>query len=132
MPEAIWKIPYNRPDSSALKQAGVSPLLAELLAARGVTEPAEAESLLKINRTSLLDPLKMRGMAAARDRVLQAVRDREKVAVFGDYDVDGITSTCLLTDWLRSCGLDCDWYIPDRDAEGYGLNIDALRMLFPN
>ena len=66
MPEAIWKIPYNRPDSSALKQAGVSPLLAELLAARGVTEPAEAESLLKINRTSLLDPLKMRGMAAAR------------------------------------------------------------------
>lgn len=129
MPEAIWKIPYNRPDSSALKQAGVSPLLAELLAARGVTEPAEAESLLKINRTSLLDPLKMRGMAAARDRVLQAVRDREKVAVFGDYDVDGITSTCLLTDWLRSCGLDCDWYIPDRDAEGYGLNIDALRKL---
>ena len=129
MPEPIWKIPYTRPDSAALRKAGVSPLLAELLAARGVTDPEKASSLLNIGPESLCDPFSMLGMEAVRDRVLRAVADREQVTVFGDYDVDGITSTCLLTDYLRSCGVDCAWYIPDRDSEGYGLNTAALRKL---
>ena len=129
MSEAIWKIPYARPDSAALRQAGISPLLAELLAARGVTDPDQAKALLDTGPESLLDPLLMRGMADVRDRMLQAVARKEKVTVFGDYDVDGITATCLLTDWLRSCGADCGWYIPDRDSEGYGLNSAALQKL---
>ena len=129
MAEAVWKIPYSRPDSTALRQAGISPLLAELLASRGVTDPGKAKALLVTGSDSLCDPLQMRGMAAVRDRVLQAVRQKEQVTVFGDYDVDGITSTCLLTDWLRSCGVPCSWYIPDRDSEGYGLNAAALQKL---
>ena len=112
-----------------LKEAGVSPLLAELLAARGVTDPDEASALLDTGPESLLDPMLLRGMAGVRDRVLQAVQRKEKVTVFGDYDVDGITATCLLTDWLRSCGVPCGWYIPDRDSEGYGLNTAALQKL---
>lgn len=129
MSESVWKIPYARPDSTALKKAGVSPLLAELLAARGVTDPDGASALLDTGPESLLDPMLLRGMAGVRDRVLQAVQRKEKVTVFGDYDVDGITATCLLTDWMRSCGVPCGWYIPDRDSEGYGLNTAALQKL---
>ena len=129
MPDSVWKIPYVRPDSAALKEAGVSPLLAELLAARGVTHPDEASALLDTGPESLLDPMLMRGMAGVRDRVLQAIAGKEKVTVFGDYDVDGITATCLLTDYLRSCGVPCGWYIPDRDSEGYGLNSAALQKI---
>ena len=130
MPDSVWKIPYARPDSAALLAAGVSPLLAELLAARGVTDPDKASDMLQTGPESLVDPLRMRGMAGVRDRVLQADARKEKVTVFGDYDVDGITSTCLLTDYLRGCGLDCGWYIPDRDSEGYGLNSAALQKLY--
>ena len=129
MPDAIWKIPYTRPDSAALRKAGISPLLSELLASRGVTEPEAAAGLLNIGPDCLGDPLAMRGMAEVRDRVQRAIDEGEQVTVFGDYDVDGITSTCLLTDYLRSRGVACAWYIPDRDSEGYGLNAEALRKL---
>ncbi len=129
MSESIWKIPYSQPDSAALERAGISPLLAKVLASRGIREPERAAELLSCGPESLLDPLKILGMAGARDRVLRAVEHREKVVVYGDYDVDGITATCLLTDYLRSCGLPCGWYIPDRNDEGYGLNPSALQAL---
>ncbi|MBR0162616.1 MAG: single-stranded-DNA-specific exonuclease RecJ [Oscillospiraceae bacterium] len=129
MADQIWKIPYSRPDSSALEAAGVAPLLAALLAARGIVTAEEANRLLHTGPENLHDPFEMMGMQAARDRILSAIHSNEKVTVYGDYDVDGITSTCLLTDWLRSCGLDCGWYIPDRNDEGYGLNTSALQKL---
>ena len=71
----------------------------------------------------------MLGMREARDRIMRAIEERETVAVYGDYDVDGITSTCMLTDWLRGKGLTCYYYIPDRNEEGYGLNCGALDSL---
>ena len=129
MSDSIWKIPYTKPDSHHLEQAGVPKLLAELLASRGITSPVQARSILACGPESLLDPLLILGMTEARDRVLQAIAGKEKVTVYGDYDVDGITSTCLLTDYLRSCGVDCGWYIPDRNDEGYGLNSSALQKL---
>ena len=76
-----------------------------------------------------VNPLGMRGMAAARERVLQAIERGEAVAVYGDYDVDGITATCLVTDYLRGRGLRVFPYIPDRNEEGYGLNRAALESL---
>ena len=130
MAESVWKIPYSQPDSRALEQAGFPPLLAALLASRGITSPADARHLIATDFSSLHDPLLMLGMQQVRDRVLRAISSREKVTVYGDYDVDGITSTCLLTDFLRSQGLDCGWYIPDRDTEGYGLNKAALKKLY--
>ncbi len=129
MSEPIWKIPYTKPDSRALEQAGVPRLLSEILAARGIRSASEARSLLYTGPENLQDPLLILGMREARDRVLRAIEQRERVTVYGDYDVDGITATCLLTDYLRSCGVDCGWYIPDRDDEGYGLNTSALRKL---
>ena len=125
-----WNIPYTRPVvSRTLKEAGFSPLLCQILALRGIESAEKANSLLYGGKDELCDPLLMLGMDRARERVLRAIESGETVAVYGDYDVDGITSTCMLTDWLRRKGLTCYYYIPDRNEEGYGLNCGALDSL---
>ena len=125
-----WSINFTRPAAArALTEAGFTPLLSHVLALRGVENAAQAKKLLYGGRETLHDPMLMLGMDGARSRVLRAIEKRETVAVFGDYDVDGITSTCMLTDWLRGKGLTCYYYIPDRNEEGYGLNRGALDTL---
>ena len=125
----IWNV--QSPEQSAvnaLVRAGFSPLTAMVLASRGMTGEADARTYLDCN-TTLPDPFAMKGMAAAAGRVGLAMSRGEKIAVFGDYDVDGITATCLLTDFLRRHGADCVSYIPGRLEEGYGLNPIAIRQL---
>lgn len=130
MKEKVWKIPYaSSPIPPSLLQAGYSPLLSMVLSLRGITNPQQASELLSLSEDMLLDPLLITDMDKARDRVLRAVADGETVAVYGDYDVDGITSTCLLTEYLRSKGMSCIPYIPDRAEEGYGLNCSAIDSL---
>lgn len=125
-----WKIPYSRPDvPKELLDAGYAPLLSAVLALRGITDAGEAGRLIHGSPECLHDPMLIKDMDKARRRVLKAVEQGEKVAVYGDYDVDGITSTCLLTDYLRSRGLECIPYIPDRNEEGYGLNVSAIDTL---
>ena len=125
-----WKIPYSRPECpQALCEAGYRPLLASVLALRGIRTPEAARQMLEGGPGCLHDPMKMLGMSVAVERVRQAIRLGETVAVYGDYDVDGITATCLVTDYLRSKGLRCIPYIPDRSGEGYGLNCAALESL---
>ncbi len=125
-----WKIPYARPVLPAeLKQAGFGPLLSAVLALRGIRTVQDAKALLDEDAVCLHDPMQMQGMPAAVERIRRAIRDREAVAVYGDYDVDGITATCLVTDYLRGKGLRCVGYIPDRNEEGYGLNCAALDTL---
>ena len=125
-----WEIPLVRPEPTPeLKAAGYTPLLTAVLALRGIKTPQQARELICGGEECLHDPLLMLGMDKARDRVLKAVESVETVAVYGDYDVDGITSTCLVTDYLRSRGLNCIPYIPDRNEEGYGLNCSALDAL---
>ena len=125
-----WSINFTRPAAArALTEAGFTPLLSQVLALRGIENAAQAKKLLYGGRETLHDPMLMLGMDGARSRVLRAIEKRETVAVFGDYDVDGITSTCMLTDWLRGKGLTCYYYIPDRNEEGYGLNRGALDTL---
>lgn len=125
-----WEI-MSRGDNvpKALLDAGFSPLLAALLAVRGMDTVDKAHEFVSGSEEVFLDPMQMKGMPEAVERIRLAVARREKVAVYGDYDVDGITSTCLLTDWFRSKGLECLSYIPDRIAEGYGLNIAAMDVL---
>ena len=125
----IWNV--NEPPVSAvntLVSGGYSPLAAMILASRGLKDPAQASAYLDCN-ASLPDPFLMKDMDKAAGRVGLAMSQGEKIAVFGDYDVDGITSTCLLTDFLRRHGADCVSYIPGRLEEGYGLNAIALRQL---
>ena len=128
--EKDWKIPFARPRiTPALEAAGFTPLLTAVLALRGVEDGQQARQLIYGGADCVHDPMLMTGMAEARERILQAVDRDETVAVYGDYDVDGITSTCLVTDYLRSKGLNCIPYIPDRNEEGYGLNCAALESL---
>ena len=130
MNQKEWSIPYRKPETpEALLRAGYGPLLSAVLALRGVKTAAQAAELLEGGPELLHDPMGMLGMDKAVRRLHQAIRDGEAVAVYGDYDVDGITATCLVTDYLRSKGLRCIPYIPDRNEEGYGLNCGALDSL---
>ena len=125
-----WNIATPDPAAVALLQeAGYSRLLASVLAVRGVESAEAAAEFLEAERTLTLSPLLMKDMDRAVARIQQAIAQKETVAVFGDYDVDGITSTCLLTDYLRSCGLTCLRYIPRRIEDGYGLGKEAIRNL---
>ena len=113
---------------NALVGGGYAPLAAMILASRGITDPRQADQYLSCD-CPLPDPFLMTDMYQAAGRVGLAMTRGEKIAVFGDYDVDGVTATCLLTDFLRKNGADCVPYIPGRLEEGYGLNPIALRYL---
>ncbi len=129
MKYGIWNV--NEPDAgsvNALVRAGYAPLAAMVLASRGIRDSAMAHQYLDCN-APLLDPFLMTDMDRAAGRVGLAMAQGEKIAVFGDYDVDGITSTCLLTDFLRRHGAEVVSYIPGRLEEGYGLNPIAIRQL---
>ena len=122
-----WNIPHGEQEiPGALVSAGYPPLLAAVLARRGCVSPEEADAFLNAGPESLLPPGEMAGMEAAARRVRRAIDRGETVAVYGDYDVDGITSACLVTSYLSSRGVKCVPYIPDRLCEGYGLNAAAL------
>ena len=121
----------NVPDASAvntLVRTGYAPLAAMVLASRGICDKKQAHKYLDCN-APLPDPFLMTDMDKAAGRVGLAMARNEKIAVFGDYDVDGITSTCLLTDFLRRHGANVVSYIPGRLEEGYGLNPIAIRQL---
>ena len=113
----------------SMERAGVPPLAALTLCARGLDTPEKARSFLDAGRGQLLEPRLMKDMDAAAARVRRALERGEQIAVYGDYDVDGITATCLLTDFLRSEGGEVVPYIPDRMEEGYGLNREAVAAL---
>ncbi len=113
---------------NALVGCGYSPLTAMVLSSRGLKNQQEAHDYLDCSAT-LPDPFLMTDMDKAAGRVGLAMAMGEKIAVFGDYDVDGITSTCLLTDFLRRHGADVVSYIPGRLEEGYGLNPIAIHQL---
>ena len=130
MKYANWNVPKRGAEiPRALLAAGCTPLLAAILRLRGLSEPDAARSFLRGGAETLTNPLELTGMVDAVQRLTRAVATGEHVAVYGDYDVDGITAACLLTDYLRSRGLNCELYIPDRIREGYGLNNAAIDLL---
>ncbi len=129
MKYGVWNI--QQPQASgvnALVESGYAPLTAMVLASRGIQSAKAAQAYLACD-AALIDPFLMKDMDLAVGRVGLAMTRGEKIAVFGDYDVDGITSTCLLTDFLRRCGADVVSYIPGRLEEGYGLNPIAIHQL---
>ena len=125
----IWNVSKPGMEAvNALAQGGYAPLAAMVLASRGLKSKNQADAYLGCD-ASLIDPFRMTDMDLAAGRVGLAMARGEKVAVFGDYDVDGITATCLLTSFLRRHGTECVPYIPGRLEEGYGLNPIAIRQL---
>ncbi len=125
-----WNIGAPEPGAvDLLRSAGYSYLLSTVLAARGVTTPEDAAEFLDRERKLTHSPMLMRDMDKAVARIQRAIADRETVAVFGDYDVDGITATVVLMDYLKRCGVKCLRYIPRRIEDGYGLGREAIRAL---
>ena len=129
MKYGIWNV--HQPSAGAVNSlvgSGYSPLAAMVFASRGIESPSQASKYLDCH-VPLVDPFQMRDMDLAAGRVGLAISRGEKIAVFGDYDVDGITATCLLTDFLRRQGANVTSYIPGRLEEGYGLNPIAIHQL---
>lgn len=108
------------------KENNINELLATILVNRNLVEKADIDVFLNPTRKNFHNPLLMPDMEKARDRVLKAIENNEKVIIYGDYDVDGITSTTVLKSFLEDRGLIVDSYIPNRLNEGYGLNNDAI------
>jgi len=124
---ARWKILPSVPDEY-LNASDLSPLIAQLLCNRGV-KPEEIEPFLSADRRVEGNPLLLPDISQAVSRVYKAVLSREKIAVYGDFDVDGVTATVILAEGLSWLGAEVIPYIPDRFNEGHGLKISALEKL---
>ena len=123
-----WKIrKHDFDEVSALsKKLGLPPLVAALLISRGHRDEDSARKFLNPQFNDLHDPLLLKGMREAVARILLAVANKEKVLIWGDYDVDGTTGTVLLRKVLHRLGVQTGFHIPNRFTEGYGINIPAL------
>jgi single-stranded-DNA-specific exonuclease len=108
-------------------QLKISPLLAQCLLNRGFSEPSAIQQFLQPRLKNLADPFLLPDMDAAIRRLLRAREQNEPLVIFGDYDVDGVTSTALLLEVLRPLGWRVDFYLPSRMDEGYGLSADGVR-----
>ncbi len=114
------------------KEFGISPLTSIILYNRGISESAEIAEFLKCDLANLHDPYLLKDMDKAVSRIRQALVNNEKITIYGDYDVDGITSIAILYKHLTSMGFEVDYYIPDRIQEGYGVNREALDTIKEN
>jgi len=126
-----WHVLEPSPDliNALVKELGIPPLVAGLLVNRKVTTAESARYSLDRDLTKLHDPFLMTGMRKAVDRVVQAIEAKEKITVFCDYDVDGVSSAAFLIHFFRDLGVAIDYYLPERMAEGYGLNASAIRKI---
>lgn len=105
------------------KELGLPPVVITILLTRGVQD---VKRFVNSDVSLLHDPFLMKNVKEATERIVKAIENNEKITVYGDYDVDGITSTVVLVKFLKSHGASVDFYIPDRLCEGYGINTDAI------
>ncbi|TBR17500.1 single-stranded-DNA-specific exonuclease RecJ, partial [bacterium] len=110
------------------KELGISKITAQLLANRGVDSLSEADKFLRVSPTNLLDPFSFQDMPKAVKLIKEFIKNKEKILIFSDYDVDGITSLALLNDTLLKSGADYSHYIPHRVKEGYGLSKNIVSI----
>ena len=123
------KISDDELTNKIANEFNISKLVARILANKGLKESNEIEVFLNPSRSDFHDPFLMPDMKIAVDRILKAIETKEKVAIYGDYDADGITSSTVLKRFLSERGLDADIYIPNRLNEGYGLNEKAIKEI---
>jgi len=108
------------------RELGVPETIARLLALRGIENYDQAKNFFRPNIEQLYDPFLMKDMDKAATRLSNAIRDGEKVVVYGDYDVDGATSCAMMHNFLRDFGVQVYYYIPHRYKEGYGINEEGI------
>jgi single-stranded-DNA-specific exonuclease len=129
--ENRWSILPEKTDlqESLQKELKISPLLSRLLVNRNITAPQAAQKFLSSTLRDLNHPFLMKGMKRACRRIAEAVYQKEKICIYGDYDADGVTGTAVLKLFLESLGAPVTFYIPERLTEGYGLHFDALEKI---
>lgn len=131
MREKDWAVHPGDPEAESriASTLDLHPVISRLLVNRGVTTPEDARIHLQGGLESLHDPFMMAGMREAVERIVTARAGGEKIVIYGDYDVDGVTATALMLSFLRQTGFDAGYYIPERLTEGYGLNTEALNSI---
>ena len=125
-----WE-PRPIPNDEAIKllqsQIGISRNTSIILAQRGINNYHSAKSFFRPKFNNLHDPFLMKDMKSATDRIKEAINNKEKILIYGDYDVDGVASTALLTNFLRQKSNNIFPYIPDRETEGYGVSVNGIK-----
>lgn len=130
MQKREWAIrPAHQQATELAASLKVSPLFAQVLLNRGFDTHGDCAAFINPKLTDLIEPTKMPGIPAAVARIKKAIRDKEKITIYGDYDVDGITATSILWQLLTILGASVDFYIPHRVEEGYGLNVEAIEQI---
>ena len=126
-----WQIyETNKEKVNELKEKyGINELLATILVNRNIVNEDEIRLFLKPTRNDFHDPFLIKDMDIAVERILKAIENKENVTIYGDYDVDGITSITVLKSFLKDVGLEVNSYIPNRLEEGYGLNREAVKKI---
>ncbi len=132
-----WKIAKSLPTNILKEHQDISPIILQLLSNREIFKISDSlkirqekiEDFLNPSYENLLDPFLMKDLKKAVLRIKEAIKDKEKIAIFGDYDADGVTSTVLLYEVLKFLGANPITYIPHRDKEGYGLNKEAVTKI---
>ena len=125
---------YNEVDENKVleisKKYGISELLATILVGRNIVEDEKIKVFLNPSRNDFYDPFLMPDMEVAVNRIIKAMKNKEKIVIYGDYDVDGITSISVLKQFLEDRGMEVGYHIPNRLDEGYGLNKDAIDEIY--
>ena len=129
MKHKIWKLKPS-PDTQKIfelkKSLGVSKKICALLLDRGIDTFEKAKTFFRPQLSMLHNPFLMKDMDKAVSRLLKAMTSKEQIRVYGDYDVDGTTSVSMMYLFLKSQNANCDYYIPDRDSEGYGISYKGI------
>ena len=131
MIESVWQIPTLSEEQRALhkrlaRELNISELSAQILADRGLTTAEAARAFIRPSMEDLHDPFLMRDMEHAVIRLHHAIEKHERIMVYGDYDVDGITAVALMFSFLRHLTNNLIFYIPDRHSEGYGISFKGI------
>jgi single-stranded-DNA-specific exonuclease len=131
LPTTRWRLREGNEDIQDLlvRELGLSPIISRILMSRDIVDPDDALRYLSPSLRDLHNPFLMQDMKKAVDRLIRAIYNQEKVAIYGDYDADGITSVAVLIQFLRQIHRGVTFYIPDRITEGYGLNREAVEQL---
>ena len=133
MQKKTWQVQPTNGEAATLAQSlKVSPLIAQVLINRQLQKPDNARSFLSPKLTDLIEPEAMHGIPQAAEHIQHVIKSGKRISIYGDYDVDGITSVAILWHLLKMLGANVDYYIPHRMEEGYGLNTDAVRQLADN
>jgi single-stranded-DNA-specific exonuclease len=130
MDDSLWIVASPRDEAKRLaSELGIPPAIAQVLINREITEAEAAEKFLRGTIDQLHDPFLMSGMAAAVERIRQAIAGHEKILIFGDYDVDGVLSVVMLLKALESLGGDIEYFIPERLKDGYGIKDEHIAVV---